>query len=89
MLVAINQSFYQQEPLQDTPYRGLVLEKPIDGDWRVRLTGGKRWGQQHRRALKTRSAKTFEEAKKIYDEVFREIEAEGWHPYVPGPTASL
>lgn len=88
-LTAMNQAFFQQDPTSvNTPYRQLVISKSASG-WRVRLTGGTKWGAENRTELRTKTTKTFKAAKAAYDEAFRELQAEGWKPYMPGPLSSI
>ena len=75
------QAFYKTKPVQDTPYRQLSLTHK-DG-WRVRLAGGTKWGRENANELRSESAQTFEEAKELYDKMFKELEQEGWRAYSP------
>jgi hypothetical protein len=75
-------AFYKQSPTVDTPYRQLTLEN-TKGHWQVRLTGGVKWGREHRQELRLIPAKSFEDAKQSYDKAFGELQKEGWRPYTP------
>jgi hypothetical protein len=78
------QAFYKTKPQQDTPYRQLSLSHK-DG-WQVRLTGGTKWGRENAEELKVISAKSFDEAQQLYDEMFRQLQDQGWRAYTPYET---
>jgi hypothetical protein len=75
------QAFYKTKPTQDTPYRQLSLRR--ENGWRVRLTGGNKWGREHAEELKVIPVQTFDEAKEVYDKMFIDLQDEGWKPYSP------
>jgi hypothetical protein len=74
-------AFYKEKPVQDTPYRQLSIGHK--GGWIVRLAGGTKWGRENTRELKVVSAKSFDEAKELYDKMFKELQDEGWKAYSP------
>jgi hypothetical protein len=79
----LEQVFYKQEPIVNSPYRELIIER-VGDSWQVRLIGGTEWWPDPKPApLKVILAQTFQDAKAIYDEEFLELEAEGWSAYRP------
>lgn len=75
------QAFYQSKPQQDTPYRQLSLSHK--NGWHVRLVAGEKWGPDNATELQRLPAKSFEEAKDIYDRLFTQLHDEGWKAYSP------
>jgi hypothetical protein len=74
-------AFYKVKPVQDTPYRQLSISYK-DG-WKLRLTGGTKWGREDSQELKSIPAQSFDEAKELYDKMFIELQEEGWKAYSP------
>jgi hypothetical protein len=75
------QAFYKSKPEQDTPYRQLSVSH-TDG-WRVRLITGMKWGREDAEELKVINAESFDAAHRIFDRLYKELQAEGWRPYSP------
>jgi hypothetical protein len=73
-------AFYKQKPTSDSPYRQLTI-LAYEGSWRVRLSGGTRWRLRQSEELKVIPAKSFDEAQKLYDMTYRQLQDEGWKPY--------
>jgi len=73
-------AFYKQKPTSDSPYRQLMI-LAHEGGWRVRLSGGTQWRPKQSGVLKAIHAKSFEEAQKLYDTAYRQLQDEGWKPY--------
>ena len=73
-------TFYKQKPTSDSPYRQLAI-LAYEGNWRVRLSGGTRWRPKQSEELKVISARSFDEAQKLYDKTYRQLQDEGWKPY--------
>lgn len=73
--------FYKQEPTVDTPYRQLVLK--YSKGWQVCVLAGTKWGREHAEKIRVIPAKTFEDAKQCFDNVFAELQADGWRAYRP------
>lgn len=78
-----------QQPSLNTPYRHLALDTDDKGAWRVRLIAGEKAGREHANVLQTMSVKSFDDGRKIYDEMFRTLQAEDWNPYSPQWTSVL
>lgn len=74
-------AFYKQKPTSDAPYRQLTILASKGGGWRVRLLGGKQWRPKQSKELNVIPAKSFDEAQKLYDKVYRQLQDEGWKPY--------
>jgi len=74
-------AFYKQKPTMDTPYRELVIQHK--NGWRVRLSGGTKWGRENAKELKVVPARDFEDAKAVFDKIFAELQEEGWKAYSP------
>ena len=81
-MILMMPAFYKRQPIQDTPYRQLVLERK-DGKWTVRLMGGTKWGRESRKKLKVIRANSFGAAREQFDRLFGELEDEGWKVYSP------
>jgi hypothetical protein len=73
-------AFYNQKPTSDSPYRQLMI-LAYEGGWRVRLSGGTQWRPKRSEELKAIRAKSFDEAQKLYDAAYRQLQDEGWKPY--------
>jgi hypothetical protein len=73
-------TFYKQKPTSDSPYRRLMI-LPHEGKWHVRLLGGTQWHPKQSDEMKVIPAKSFDEAQKLYDRVYRQLQDEGWKPY--------
>lgn len=76
------QSFFKQAPTVDTPYRELIIRGP-HGGWMVRLLEGTAWGRENSKQVREIQAKSFDEAKAVFDNLFREQLDAGWRPYSP------
>jgi hypothetical protein len=73
-------AFYKQKPTSDSPYRQLAI-LAYEGGWRVRLSGGTHWRPKRSEELRVIPAKSFDEAQKLYDATYRQLQDEGWKPY--------
>ncbi len=76
-------AFYKRKPTEDTPYRQLVLEHDKRGRWQVRLIGGTKWGRENAQDLQVTPAKDFDDGMKSYNEIFHQLQLDGWRPYSP------
>jgi hypothetical protein len=75
------QSFYQQKPVVDTPYRELELE--YANGWQVRLLGGTKWGREKAEELRVVKVQDFDAGVLEYSKIFGELREQGWKPYNP------
>jgi hypothetical protein len=75
------QTFYQQKPAMDTPYRQLLLE--CTNGWQVQLLGGTKWGRENAEELKVVKVLDYDAGVQEYDKIFGELRAQGWKPYNP------
>ena len=73
-------AFYNQKPTSDSPYRQLTI-LAYEGGWQVRLSGGTKWRPKQSEELKLLPAKGFDEAQKLYDMTYRQLQDEGSKPY--------
>jgi hypothetical protein len=80
------QAFYQSKPVQDTPYRELVLAHDEGKGWHVLLLGGTEWGKGKSTVLRDESVKDFDEGSIVYDNIYEELMAASWKPYAPYET---
>ena len=75
------QSFYQNKPSVDTPYRLLELEHAKG--WQVRLLGGTKWGRENAKELRVVKVQDYDAGVLEYNKIFNELTAQGWKPYTP------
>ena len=80
------QAFYQSKPVQDTPYRELLLEHEDGKGWHVLLLGGTKWGAKNASTISDILVADFEKAKVEYDRIFEELHDSCWRPYTPYET---
>ena len=83
------QAFYQTKPVQDTPYRQLSLMADNNGQWRVKVSGGTKWGipgREDREILHDIPVAGFDEGIPVYNRLFNELEEQRWRPYTPQET---
>jgi hypothetical protein len=73
-------AFYKEKPTSDFPYRQLMIFA-YEGGWRVRLSGAEQWRPKKSEELKVISAKGFDDAQKLFDTTYRQLQDEGWKPY--------
>jgi len=73
-------AFYKQEPTNDSPYRQLII-LAYEGGWQVRLSGGTQWRPKQSKEFKVILAKSFDDAQKLYDTAYLQLQDEGWKPY--------
>jgi len=76
------QAFYKTKPEQDTPHRQLSGVHD-DDDWKVRLVAGTKWGRDDAQELSVTPAPSFEEAKRVFDQLFEQLQSDGWRAYTP------
>ena len=73
-------AFYKQKPTSDSPYRQLTI-LAYEGGWRVRLSGGEQWRPKKTEELRMIPAKSFDDAQKLFDTAYHQLQDEGWKPY--------
>jgi hypothetical protein len=73
-------AFYKQKPTSDSPYRQLII-LARGGGWLVRLSGGTHWLPKQSEELKLIPARSYDDAQKLYDTAYRQLQDEGWKPY--------
>ena len=73
-------AFYKQKPTSDSPYRELTI-LAYEGGWRVRLSGAEQWRPKQSEELKVISAESFDDAQKLFDTAYQQLQDEGWKPY--------
>ena len=79
----MHQAFYKSKPTRDTPYRQLSLTTDDVGAWRVQMTGGARWGAEHKQIIATIPVEDFDDGLPQYDRLYLDLTREGWRPYAP------
>jgi hypothetical protein len=80
------QAFYQSKPVQDTPYRELVLAYEKKVGWHVLLLGGTKWAAKKDSVISGTAVADFGERKAVYDRIFGELCDSDWRPYTPYET---
>jgi len=80
------QAFYQTNPVQDTPYRELVLEHEEGKGWHVLLLGGTKWGARGATTVSDDPVADFDNGKIVFDRIFEELRGHGWRAYTPYET---